>query len=192
LKGNSHEKVLKLTVCAMLLALAVIFGLFKIPISESFQPKLNFLPIACAGAMFGPVYGMIIGAMSDILSFIVKPTGAYFPGFTISAAVQGLMYSLVLKNIFTTKSVILPRVILAQILNLLLITGLLNTFWLKLMYYPDTAFITIMLPRITASAFLNMLYVAILYVVIRALRMILPSTLPALVTPNSKKTRASV
>ena len=40
--------------------------------------------------MFGPVMGFMCGGLGDIIQYIIKPTGPYFPGWTLSAALLGL------------------------------------------------------------------------------------------------------
>ena len=75
-----------LTVSAMMLALSTILGFLKVPVTQLIELRFAFLPIACTGMLFGPAVGGIVGGLSDILGFIVKPTGPYFPGFTITAA----------------------------------------------------------------------------------------------------------
>ena len=121
--------VRQLTVSAMLLAVSVIFGLFKIPISQVSEIRLQFLPVAIDGMLFGPLYGGIVGALSDILCYIVRPTGPFFPGFTLSAAIQGVIYGLVLR-----KGQDLKHVILAQGIDCILISMILTPIWLKLLY----------------------------------------------------------
>ena len=45
----------RLTVSAMLLALSVILGFFKIPLTQTSEIRLQFLPVAIEGALFGPL-----------------------------------------------------------------------------------------------------------------------------------------
>ena len=79
-----------LTASAMLLAIAVILGFFKIPVNQFMELRFAFLPIACTGMLFGPFVGGVVGALSDILGYLVKPTGPYFPGFTVTQIISGV------------------------------------------------------------------------------------------------------
>ncbi len=119
-----------LTACAMLLAIAVIFGFFKIPISNIAEIRLQFLPVACAGFLFGPAVGGILGGLTDILAFLIKPTGPYFPGFTVSGIIQGIIYGVLLCR----KPLSIKRVFAAQLLDSILISLILNTVWLSILY----------------------------------------------------------
>jgi len=89
---------------SMLLALSVILKIiFEIYIPLAGLPALRInitsIPIILSGMMFGPLVGFIVGGLSDILCFIIKPSGPYFPGFTIAAALTGLIPGLIFKYI---------------------------------------------------------------------------------------------
>ena len=49
--------------------------------------------------LFGPGVGGAVGALSDILGYAVRPTGPYFPGFTVTAALSGVIFGLLLGKI---------------------------------------------------------------------------------------------
>ena len=85
-----------LTAAALLTAIGIIAGFFKIPITNLIEIRFASIPIAAAGALFGPGIAAIVGILTDIGGFLVKPTGPYFPGFTISGAVSGLIYGIML------------------------------------------------------------------------------------------------
>ena len=76
--------------------------------------------------MFGPIPAAIVGALGDILSFIIAPTGAYFPGFTINGFITGFIYGM-----FLYKNNVTPlRVVLAWFTNMLCVETFLSAFWL--------------------------------------------------------------
>ncbi|MDD4568640.1 MAG: folate family ECF transporter S component [Tepidanaerobacteraceae bacterium] len=54
-------------------------------------------PTIMAGIMFGPAAGGIVGAIGDVVGYYINPMGAYIPLFTISAALTGIIPSLVLQ-----------------------------------------------------------------------------------------------
>lgn len=58
------------------------------------------IPLIMAGMMFGPVVGGITGVVSDIVGYMINPMGgAFFPGFTLSAALYGIISGLLFKKI---------------------------------------------------------------------------------------------
>ena len=125
------KSIYGLTAIAMLLALRVVLGIFANSTLAIFGNTVKisgaFIPISVAGAMFGPIPAGLIGALGDILSFMLNPTsGGYFPGFTISGLLTGIIYGYALyKN-----DVTLPRVITGWVVNMLLVETFLNAYWL--------------------------------------------------------------
>lgn len=80
--------------------------------------------------LFGPVTGCLVGGLSDVIAYIVKPVGGFFPGFTISAMLGGIIYGVILyKKPLSLKRVIIANSIVAVTVNLFL-----NTLWLTLLY----------------------------------------------------------
>ena len=55
--------------------------------------RLGFgeIPVILSGIMLGPVYGAITGALADLIGYPFNPMGPYFPGFTLSSALTGLL-----------------------------------------------------------------------------------------------------
>jgi ECF transporter S component (folate family) len=60
---------------------------------------INFggFPIIFGGIVFGPAVGGIIGAVGDIVSFIVRPTGAFMPHFVLTSALTGIIPGILAK-----------------------------------------------------------------------------------------------
>ena len=128
------KKVYSLAAIAMLLALRVVLGMFANATLPMFGGTVKisgaFLPIAICGAMFGPIPAALVGALGDVISFLIAPGGAYIPGFTISGALTGLIYGFALyKNQIT-----IPRVVIAWVVNTLVVETFLAAYWLYLLY----------------------------------------------------------
>ena len=90
---------------AILIALYVILGYYKIPIGDML--RINIAPVAvvlCAVA-FGPVDGLIVGFMGEFLSQILGPYG-FTPTTALWAlpeGIRGLMLGLVMLLAFRKK-----------------------------------------------------------------------------------------
>ena len=97
------------------------------------------LPNRITEFLFGPFVGAIFGALMDVLKFFLKPTGTFFPGFTLNAALGGIIYGALLYK----KPLKLWRVAVAEFLVKLFINCGLNTYWLSILY--GKAF-TVLLP----------------------------------------------
>ena len=126
------KDVRTLTTCALLLALATILGFFKIPITQIIEIRFGALPVAVAGAFFGPVIGGIVGGLSDVLAYIVKPTGPFFPGFTISSAIGGVIFGFILYS--KNRKPTILRIFMAQVAYTIVVGLLINTFNLYFLY----------------------------------------------------------
>lgn len=80
----------------VLIALQIVLGnLVQIAFVDK-QMNLGFLPIAVAGYLLGPLGGLLVASLGDILGTIIFGTGAYFPGFTATAAIVGFLYGWVM------------------------------------------------------------------------------------------------
>jgi len=152
-----------LAVIAMLLALAVILGFFSVQVTETLKISFAFLANELTGMLFGPFVGLIEGAAADILKYLVKPTGPFFPGFTISGMLSGLIYGLMLYK----KPITLKRVITANAIVTVFVNMLLNTYWLTLLY--GKGFAVIFPARIVKEAILLPIDIALFYTLSKVL-----------------------
>lgn len=84
----------KITYMAMFIALSVVINTMRFG-SISF----GGFPIIYSGLVLGPVNGFIVGAVSDVLGFIVRPSsgGGYHVLFTLTSALTGLIPILVVR-----------------------------------------------------------------------------------------------
>ena len=133
LKKSLHElSVTKnLVLCGLMAGIGVILGyVATINIGQYLRIGFSTVPNRIIDFAFGPVVGAIFGGLLDVLKYIVNPTGPYFPGFTISGVLTGLIYGFILYK----RPVSLPRIIVAEVLEKILIDCLLNTYWLSLLY----------------------------------------------------------
>lgn len=155
-KSNSY---LTTVVCvALLIALDIIFTRFLSIQTQFLRIGFGLLPIAVAGIAFGPAWGGVCGAVGDILGMLIYPSGAYFPGFTLTAALTGVVFGFFLYKKRSFTRIVAACAVVCIALNL----GL-DTLWLDIMY--GQGFITILPGRIVKCA-LNIPIYAILIEVI--------------------------
>ena len=151
-----------LTLCGMLGAVAAVLGFVKIPLSPVVEIRFSALPLAVGGALFGPVPAAFIGGLADIVGFIAKPTGPYFPGFTISSAVGGVIYGLFLSK---GKSGI-HSIILANLVYTLVVGVILNTFNLYLLMGKETL-LPMLGPRMIKEVIMCLLNILMIAAIMR-------------------------
>lgn len=133
---NNRKKFIYI---ALLTTLQIILGHFAGIKTPIFSISLGFLPLATTAALFGAVQAALSATAADVISFLLFPTGIFFPGFTLSAAMAGMIYG----QFFYKKAVSLGRVVAACLTVSIFISLLLNTFWLYLL---TEQAITVLLP----------------------------------------------
>ena len=115
-----------LVITGFMTALSVVLSKL-VSINISFlRIGFGFLPIAVLAMLYGPLVAAIGYGLADLLGAWLFPTGAFFPGFTVSAVLTGLVFGFVLYK----KEVTFARALLASSIVCLCINLLLNTLWL--------------------------------------------------------------
>jgi len=84
---------------------------FSIGGIEGIRIGLGGLPIIYAGMVFGPMYGGIVGAVADIVGFLLNPMGSYAPHFTLTAFLTGYIPGAVMHYLFTNRNRYWMRVV---------------------------------------------------------------------------------
>ena len=130
---NRSLSTQKLVLLALMVALNVILGRLSIQLSpEARLSVFGFIPIALAASLMGPAYGALVGAAGDVLNVVLftHVYGGYFPGYTLTAALSGAWYGLVLHK----KPLSWPRAALAILPVIILGEMGLNSVWVYMMY----------------------------------------------------------
>lgn len=124
-----HEKrvqsypLKRLIAMALLAALAVIAKRFLGYTNQVISLSLGFFPIAAAGMLLGPVGGALTAIVADVIGGLLFPTGPFHLGFTLSAALQGGIYGLILHAPYVSKQ----RIALGQLTITLGLNMIFNT-----------------------------------------------------------------
>ena len=113
----------KLIVSALLIALDVILSRLLAINTPVMKIGLGFAAVALCALLYGPWWAAVVAALADILGSTLFPTGAYFPGFTLTAACTGAIFGLCLYR--RASDWRFP--ILAAVLNCVLISYLANS-----------------------------------------------------------------
>lgn len=120
-----------LVVTALFIALNVTMDLLNIRIwlTPDLRFGVAFVLNASIAMLYGPSVGMMAGFCTDLLGYLVNPTGgAYFPGYTLTAIMGGVIYGLWLYPRRPSRL----RVFGAKVsINLICNIGL-NTLWLSM------------------------------------------------------------
>ena len=113
----------KLAISAMLITLDVLFTRMLAINTPVMKVGFGFAAVAISGLLYGPLWAMLTAALGDLVGSIIFPVGPFFPGFTLTAALTGLVFGLLIYK----KQGSVWRPVLASFLNCLFITLFANT-----------------------------------------------------------------
>ena len=108
---------------AMLVTLDIVFTRLLAVNTPVMKIGFGFAAVALTALLYGPYWAMLTAALGDFVGSILFPVGPFFPGFTLTASLTGLIFGLCMCG----KRGSSFRPVLAAFLNCLLITLLANT-----------------------------------------------------------------
>ncbi len=133
MKKNSRAKTEQLTkqlvLTAILIAMQVVLSRFLAINLPILKIGFSFVPIMLAAYFLGPVGSIIVATVSDLVGSLAFPTGPFFPGFTLTAVVSGLIFGIIFYKKCPTLKIIVGVIAHEVICGLLL-----NTLWLSILY----------------------------------------------------------
>ena len=114
-----------ITALGLLVAVEIVLSRFCSINAWDLKIGFSFLPVAVAAMRLGPLEA----AVSDFVGAVLFPIGAYFPGFTLTAFLSGLVFGWLLHRRRTA-----GRVLAAVLLHQLVLGLLINSFWISVLY----------------------------------------------------------
>lgn len=157
-------KIRQLTYAALFVALTTILKVYAtVFLFGSTKFGLSFIPSAIGSAVLGPVWGGIIGGLSDVIGYLIKQDGTYFPGFTASAIAKGILYGLFLYK----KPKNLAGVTLAVLTTVVFLDFLVNAVWINILY--GIAIKAVLISKLVTLPLYAGLQILILYILFKYL-----------------------
>ena len=138
---STHLNTKSIALLALFLATEIVLSRFLSIALWNLKIGFAFLPLVLAARKYGPSGGMIVGGLGDFVGAILFPIGAYYPGFTLTAILNGFVFGFVLH-----KKCNLPRIIVAVLIAQIFGSLLLNTLWISRLY--GSPFIPLFISRI--------------------------------------------
>ncbi len=155
---------------ALCMALGIVLeAIGTVQVLPELQLSFGFLTSALIGMLYGPFCGAVTGTFTDLIVFAIHPTGAYFPGFTLTSLLGGIVYGLFLYK----KKCSLPRLILAKSSITLFLNILLNSFWLTILY--NQAFWAMLPVRITKNLIMLPIEILLMWLVLPRVAKLAPT-----------------
>ena len=131
--ASSAEKLRStkyLAIMAAMIAMKIVVASYYLPLGDNLRVYVSFLLVALEACILGPVAGMVSGALSDILGFMIFPNGPFFLGYTLTAMSSSLIYSLFLYRTQITAA----RLASAKVLVNYLVNVLMGSLWSAILY----------------------------------------------------------
>lgn len=124
----------QVTLTAILIAAVIVLQRFLSIRTPIIQINFMFLPIMLAGMLMGWKGATFVATVADLIGALLFPSGSFFFGYTLTAALTGLASGLCL---YRPSGIELDRnFVLRLVLCILIVTGVLNggfnTLWILL------------------------------------------------------------
>lgn len=123
----------QMCVLAMLIALSVLFAVYgTFRVGSGIKVSIKFIPIFVAASIFGPLWGGVAGALSDIIAFLINPVGgALIPQITLVEFLYGFTYGLIFANVHSWSGYkTMLKIIIAVIFHILVLNLALTSYFL--------------------------------------------------------------
>ncbi len=142
---------------SVLVALQIILTRFCSINAWNVRIGFGFTALVIAAVLHGPAAAALVGGLGDLIGSLAFPSGTYFPGFTLTQVLMGLSFGRALYHrlsgaepaslpfsgaagFLRTRLSSLPlpaRLTLSVLFNQLILSLLLNTFWISVLYGSD-------------------------------------------------------
>lgn len=140
---------------SVLVALQVVLTRFCSFNAWNVRIGLGFTALVIAAIFYGPVAAAIVGGLGDFIGSIAFPTGSYFPGFTLTQVLMGLVFGFALyrkyynaplfsfgstqsqpegTTLTGTALTQIIRILIAVLINQCILSLLMNTLWISILY----------------------------------------------------------
>lgn len=120
---NEIKSVRKLCLMTIIFTMQVVAGIISLPSGfGNLGIGLSYLFQAINCMLFGPVNGLLLGALGDTIGFMIDPSPyGFFPGYTLNAMLSCMMYGLCFyKTRVTFTKVFISRLFINFFVNVLL------------------------------------------------------------------------
>jgi ECF transporter S component (folate family) len=127
---NKKSFTTQLVVMALLIALEIILTRFLSIETPTLRIGFGFLPVAIMAILYGPWWTGAAGIVGDLVGMTLMPKAAFFPGFTFTAFLTGVIFGLILFK----KPITWTRSFSAALAVNIICSLCLDTLWLSIMY----------------------------------------------------------
>ena len=120
-----------LTFAALIIALRVAVKAFKIPLSAGLTLSFDCYVNSLGSLVYGPLMGLLVGAVSDTLGCILFPSGPYFLPFILTEMSSSFLFGL----FFWRRPLSVPRSLAAKFTVNVVCNMVMTSVLMKWYYY---------------------------------------------------------
>ena len=161
----------KIILTAVLLTMQIILSRFLSVKTPIIKISFAFVPTMLCAIWLGAKWTVCLNVLGDVIGATLFPTGPYFVGYTISTAIAGLIYGLLLykkePNSYSKKIFIL-RVIISVVLVAIIVNMGLNTLWVSIT--TGKAFQVLFVTRVVKQLTMIPIHIVVIIFIERILR----------------------
>lgn len=162
-ESSAHlKKTSSLTSLALFAALNIIIGSLFIELSSALRIGFSFIVVGACALFYGPVATGCVGAVADIIKYMIRPSGPFFLGFTLNEFISGFLTGLILYK----KPVTIKRVFLTRLVVIVTVNIVLTPIWLSILY--GKGIMVYVSARIIKNLILLPIETAILYGILKS------------------------
>ena len=153
----------KMILSALLITISIILNRFISIKTEMLVISFTYIPIMLSALWLGYKYSTLVAVLSDLLGALLFPFGPYFSGFTVSAAISGLIYGLFLYNNgeeMSNKQLVI-RLTISSLINLIIVNIFITSFWIQMLY--GKAYLVVVASRVVTQLVMIPIQVVTMY-----------------------------
>ena len=161
----------KIILSAVLLAMLIILSRFLSISTPILKISFAFVPTMLCAVWLGPKWTVLLNVLGDIIGATLFPTGSFFIGYTISTAISGFIYGILLykkeSNSYSNLQFIIRLIISSTLVAVIVNMGL-NTLWTSIT--TGSAFIVLLGTRFVKQLIMIPIHVVVIAFLERILR----------------------
>ena len=165
------SKIKKIVLTAVLLAILIVLSRFLSIKTPLLRISFAFIPTCISAIWLGPKWTVLLNVLGDIIGATLFPIGPFFIGYTISTAIEGLIYGILLyqkePDAYTNKQFIIKVVISVILVTFISNLGL-NTLWLYIT--TKKAFIVLLGSRIIKELIMIPIQISLILFIYKVLK----------------------
>lgn len=127
---NNIKNTRYLCLAAIIVSLRVVVKLFRIQLAPGLELTFDCYINAIGSIIYGPVVGLLVGAVSDTVGAILFPSGIYFFPFIITEMLSSFIFGLCLyKKELTVSRIFTSRFLVSLICNIILTSVIMKWYY---------------------------------------------------------------